>query len=194
MGYRLEIIPEILPMRRPLFALAALTGVPLVIAWFLSEQVIHPRRRVEDHDLDDFNLPAEEISFNSRDGTRLAGWFILPRDASRPAPGVVLSHGWARSRCELLPHADFLHRAGYAVLMFDYRNRGLSEGESITMGVGNAAICSPLSIRSRRAQKSTRHASVCSACRWAACWRSWPARKTRAYARSSRSVRSPNTP
>ena len=122
-------------MRRPLVFLAALTGLPLAIAWFLSEQVIHPRRRVEDHDLDDFNLPAEEISFNSRDGTRLAGWFIPPRDARQPAPGVVLSHGWARSRCELLPHADFLHRAGYAVLMFDYRNRGLSEGESITMGV-----------------------------------------------------------
>ncbi len=122
-------------LRRPLVFLAALTGVPLAIAWFLSEQVIHPRRRVEDHDLSDFDLPAEEISFVSRDGTRLAGWFIPPRNAGRPAPGVVLSHGWARSRCELLPHADLLHRAGYAVLMFDYRNRGLSEGDSITMGV-----------------------------------------------------------
>src|SRR3989304_4735380 len=122
-------------MRRPLIFLAALTGVPVVIAWFLSEQVIHPRRRVEDHDLDDFDLPAEPVSSTSRAGPLLAGWFIPPRGAARPAPGVVLSHGWARSRCELLPHAGFLHGAGYAVLMFDYRNRGLSEGESITMGV-----------------------------------------------------------
>jgi dipeptidyl aminopeptidase/acylaminoacyl peptidase len=122
-------------MRRLFTALAAFIGFPLAVAWVVSEQVIHPRRRVEDHDLDDFDLPAEPIEFASRDGTRLAGWFIPARNAERPAPGIVLSHGWARSRCELLPHADFLHRAGFAVLMFDYRNRGLSEGDSITMGV-----------------------------------------------------------
>jgi fermentation-respiration switch protein FrsA (DUF1100 family) len=47
----------------------------------------------------------------------------------------VLSHGWARSRAELLPHADFLHRAGYAVLAFDYRHRGESAGDAVTMGL-----------------------------------------------------------
>lgn len=114
---------------------SALTGVPLAIAWFLSEQVLHPKPRVEDHDLDDMPLPAEPVFFASRDGTRLAGWFIPAPDRSRPAPGIVLSHGWARSRCELLPHARFLHLAGFAVLLFDYRHRGESDGDAITMGV-----------------------------------------------------------
>jgi dipeptidyl aminopeptidase/acylaminoacyl peptidase len=122
-------------MRRPLIALAALTGFPLAVAWVVSEQVMHPRRRVEDNGLENMPLPAEDIEFTSRDGTRLSGWFIPPQDAHVPAPGIVLSHGWARSRCELLPHAEFLHRAGFAVLMFDYRYRGLSAGDSITMGV-----------------------------------------------------------
>jgi fermentation-respiration switch protein FrsA (DUF1100 family) len=122
-------------MRRLFIALAALTSLPLAVAWVVSEQVMHPRRRVEDNDLDNMPLPAEDIEFESRDGTRLAGWFIPARNAERPAPGIVLSHGWARSRCELLPHADFLHRAGFAVLMFDYRNRGESDGDAITMGV-----------------------------------------------------------
>jgi dienelactone hydrolase len=122
-------------LRRLALIASAFTGVPLVIAWFLSEQVLHPRPRVEDHDLDDMPLPAEPVSFASRDGTRLAGWFIPAPDHSRPAPGIVLSHGWARSRCELLPHARFLHQAGFAVLMFDYRHRGESAGDAITMGV-----------------------------------------------------------
>jgi uncharacterized protein len=122
-------------LRRLLLALSAVTGLPLAIAWVVSEQVMHPRPRVEDNDLDTMPLPAQAMAFASRDGTQLSGWFIPAPGAVRPAPGVVLSHGWARSRCELLPHAEFLHRAGYAVLMFDYRYRGSSEGDSITMGV-----------------------------------------------------------
>ncbi len=109
--------------------------MPLAVAWIVSEQVMHPRRRVEDNGLDNMPLPVEDVEFSSRDGTRLSGWFIPPENGSAPAPGIVLSHGWARSRCELLPHAQFLHRAGFAVLMFDYRYRGLSEGGAITMGV-----------------------------------------------------------
>ena len=121
--------------RFPHVALAALTGFPLALAWIVSEQVMHPRRRTEDNDLTNMPLPAEDIEFTSRDGTRLSGWFIPAPTGSTPAPGIVLSHGWARSRCELLPHAEFLHRAGFAVLMFDYRHRGSSDGDAITMGV-----------------------------------------------------------
>lgn len=122
-------------LRRLALIASAFTGLPLAVAWFMSEQVLHPKRRVEDHDLSDFALPVEEISFLSRDGTRLVGWLIPAPNGSAPAPGLVLSHGWARSRCELLPHANFLHHAGFAVLMFDYRYRGESDGDKITMGV-----------------------------------------------------------
>ncbi|OGO51129.1 MAG: hypothetical protein A2148_07190, partial [Chloroflexi bacterium RBG_16_68_14] len=121
-------------LRRLALAASALTGAPLIAAWVISQQVLHPRPRVEDHGLSDFDLPAEEVSFPSRDGTRLAGWFIPARTAA-PAPAVVLSHGWARSRAELLPHANFLHRAGFAVLAFDYRHRGKSGGDAITLGL-----------------------------------------------------------
>jgi fermentation-respiration switch protein FrsA (DUF1100 family) len=115
--------------------LSLVAAVPVAVAWVISQQVIHPKRRVEDHKLGDFGLPAGEMSFRSRDGTLLAGWFIPAAGASGPAPAVVLSHGWARSRAELLPHANFLHRAGYAVFAFDYRHRGLSGGTQVTMGL-----------------------------------------------------------
>lgn len=119
--------------RLSLLALSALVAIPLAAAWYVSEQVMRPRRRIEDNDLTNMPLPVEDIRFPSRDGTGLAGWFIP--SGIEPAPGIVLSHGWARSRCELLPHAQFLHRAGFAILMFDYRHRGESEGDAITMGV-----------------------------------------------------------
>ncbi len=122
-------------LRRVVLVASALSGLPLLAAWIIAHRVLHPSARVEDHGLSDFELTAEEISFTSRDGTRLSGWFIPAPEAADITPGIVLSHGWARSRAELLPHADFLHRAGFAVLAFDYRHRGKSDGDAITMGL-----------------------------------------------------------
>lgn len=122
-------------LRRTIFALSAVAGLPLVAAWAISQRVLHPPHKQEDHDLADFGLAAEEVTFASRDGTPLAGSFIPPSDAPGRAPALVLSHGWSRSRAELLPHAYFLHRAGFAVLAFDYRHRGRSGGDAITMGL-----------------------------------------------------------
>lgn len=122
-------------LRRLLLATSAIAAVPAAVAWLISRNLLHPIRRIEDHDLTDFDLPAEEITFPGRDGTRLAGWYIPAGNAVGPSPSVVLSHGWARSRAELLPHADFLHRAGFAVLAFDYRHRGESGGDAVTMGI-----------------------------------------------------------
>ncbi len=115
------------------FIIGSATSGLLVLAWFISERVLHPTRKQEDHGLYDFNLPAKDVAFLSRDGTRLAGWYIPA--SGPPAPGIVLSHGHGRSRAELLPHANFLHQAGYAVFVFDYRHRGESEGVEVTMGL-----------------------------------------------------------
>ncbi len=119
---------------RPSVFLLALIGAAFAFAWAISQRSLHPKRKQEDHDLADFGLPAEDVTFASRDGTRLAGWFIPAASAER-GPAVVLSHGHGRSRAELLPHANFLHRAGYTVLAFDYRHRGESGGDAVTMGL-----------------------------------------------------------
>ena len=120
------------PLCRALLVSAlASAGVLVAAAWIVAERAIHPWRREEDYNLLDFELPVEEVRFSSRNGLRLAGWFI-PGDS--PAC-VILAHGHGRSRGELLPHADFLHRAGFSVFLFDFRNRGKSEGEAVTMGV-----------------------------------------------------------
>jgi fermentation-respiration switch protein FrsA (DUF1100 family) len=121
-------------LRRLLFASSAIAVPPLIAAYIVSQRCLHPKAVVEDHTLDDFGLSAEEISFTSRDGTRLAGSFIAAD--RRPSPVIVLSHGHGRSRGELFPHASFLHSAGYAVLAFDYRHRGASEGDAVSMGLG----------------------------------------------------------
>jgi fermentation-respiration switch protein FrsA (DUF1100 family) len=121
-------------VRRLALLASALTGIPLATAWVVTNGMLHPKPRVEDNSLESMPLPAEDVSFLSRDGTRLSGWFVPAPNGGR-APGIVLSHGWARSRCELLPHARFLHQAGFATLLFDYRHRGRSGGSEVTMGL-----------------------------------------------------------
>lgn len=114
--------------------LLALIGAAFAFAWAISQRSLHPKWKQEDHDLASFGLPAEAVSFASRDGTRLAGWFVPAASAER-GPAVVLSHGHGRSHAELAPHANFLHHAGYHVLAFDYRHRGESAGGVVTMGL-----------------------------------------------------------
>lgn len=105
-----------------------------VVGWIGSERAIHPARKVEAHALGEYQFAAitENVRFPSGDGTPLAGWFIPGAGAA--APTVVLLHGYGNSRAQLLPDADFLHAAGYNVLMFDMRGRGESGGGAVTAG------------------------------------------------------------
>jgi pimeloyl-ACP methyl ester carboxylesterase len=124
-------------------AVVGLLAVALgAVGWVGSERVIHPARKVEAHSLSEYAFApvTETVHFTSADGTPLAAWFVPA--AQTPASTVVLLHGWGRSRAEQLPKADFLHRAGYNVLLLDFRNRGESGGAEVTMGARE-----PLDIR-----------------------------------------------
>lgn len=68
----------------------------------------------------------QNVAIDSRDGVRLAAWWI---PADRPnAPVVVMAHGAGSCRRDpvmLLP-AGMLHRNGFAVLMVDSALAGRS--------------------------------------------------------------------
>jgi fermentation-respiration switch protein FrsA (DUF1100 family) len=105
-----------------------------VVGWIGSERAIHPGRQEVRHRLADYPFAAlaEAVRFPSLDGTPLAGWFI---PAGRPgAATIILLHGFGASRAQMLPHAAYLHDAGYHVLLFDFRNRGESGGDAVTLG------------------------------------------------------------
>ncbi|WP_299559469.1 alpha/beta hydrolase [uncultured Mycolicibacterium sp.] len=69
-----------------------------------------------------------DITFLSA-GTRCAAWLYRPDGVGNP-PIVVMAHGFAAFReLRLDAYADRFARAGYAVLVFDYRSWGDSDGE-----------------------------------------------------------------
>lgn len=69
------------------------------------------------------------VSFTS-DGSRIAGRLYSPIGVVMPCPCVVFAHGFSGTMDWILPDfADVFARSGLAVLMFDYRHFGMSEGQ-----------------------------------------------------------------
>lgn len=72
----------------------------------------------------------EQVSFYS-EGDRLAGLLRLPDEGSGPFPALVQGPGWLglKDANLYLPYHEGLTAAGIAVLIFDYRGFGDSEGD-----------------------------------------------------------------
>ena len=70
-----------------------------------------------------------DIEFAAHDGTTLRGWLYRPQDGA-PHPGIVMSHGFSATKeMALGPYADILSAGGLAVLVYDHRCLGASDGE-----------------------------------------------------------------
>jgi uncharacterized protein len=71
----------------------------------------------------------DDVSFVSG-GLTCHGWFYRPSGIAGPAPGIVVSHGFSAVKEQYLDsYASRFAAAGFAVLVFDYRFLGASEGE-----------------------------------------------------------------
>ena len=104
--------------------ISGVTAATGIIGWIGSERAIHPREAHYPWSIADFpDLQPQEIAFKSRTHITIAGSFFR---GSRPAT-VLLSHGDGDNREQMLPYAEFLHKAGFTVLTYDMRSRGHSE-------------------------------------------------------------------
>jgi fermentation-respiration switch protein FrsA (DUF1100 family) len=71
----------------------------------------------------------EEVDFNVK-GTSISAWLYLPQNLSAPVPCIVMGHGFGGTKdMGLESYAVRYQEAGFAVLVFDYRYFGKSEGE-----------------------------------------------------------------
>jgi uncharacterized protein len=113
-----------MPLKSLLSVLAALAAL-----WGLAGcegMVFHPDRKVYATPAD-FNVSYRAVTFDSRDGTRLSGWWMEPDGT--PEGTVLVAHGNAENISSHFAGFGWLVRAGYEVFIFDYRGYGKSEGE-----------------------------------------------------------------
>jgi fermentation-respiration switch protein FrsA (DUF1100 family) len=74
-------------------------------------------------------MSRRDVAFPS-EGVTLRGTLILPDNGSKPFPVMVMGGGWCYVKEIVLPqYAADIVAAGVAVLMFDYRCLGASDGE-----------------------------------------------------------------
>lgn len=74
----------------------------------------------------------ESLRLTTADGVELGAWFLPAVDPA--APVLIGLHGYRGQRSELLGIGSYLWRRGYGVMLLDFRGRGSSQSERISMG------------------------------------------------------------
>jgi fermentation-respiration switch protein FrsA (DUF1100 family) len=117
---------------------SALTAgaVVLKLAHQAVMETVHPPREVPSPRPDAYGLAYENVSFVTKDGVTLRGWFLPPSGPEHAALIVNPSHGDHRGK--IITATAMLVRHGYGVLTFDWRAIGESGGEFATLGYNEA--------------------------------------------------------
>ncbi|CAA9267623.1 MAG: hypothetical protein AVDCRST_MAG77-3744 [uncultured Chloroflexi bacterium] len=105
-------------------AATAGAGAAWLLATYIVRQITAPVQRLPSgRGFTPFETGAtwEEVSFTTEGGTRLPGW-LLARDDT--APAILACGGYRGERADLLGISSSLWRAGFSVLLFDYRGHG----------------------------------------------------------------------
>lgn len=70
-----------------------------------------------------------DISFKTTDGLTLKGWLYVPAEGGGLYPALVMTHGFTAVKEQYLDrYAQVFAQNGFAVLVYDNRNFGASEG------------------------------------------------------------------
>ncbi|MDE2433863.1 MAG: alpha/beta hydrolase [Burkholderiales bacterium] len=97
-------------------------------------------------------LNFDEVSFSSRDGTQLTGWFIPAAGLADPkqARGTVIHfHGNGQNMSAHWRFAEWLPKHGYNLFVFDYRGYGTSKGSPSVKGVFEDSLAAIDYVRQR---------------------------------------------
>jgi hypothetical protein len=112
--------------------LIACLGALLLMMFFENSLIFVPLNYPDD-DWHPHGLVFEEVRFQAADGVRLHGWYV-PHD--HPRATILFLHGNAGNITHRADVLRILHdRVGAAVLIFDYRGYGRSEGRPSEQGV-----------------------------------------------------------
>ena len=119
------------------FRAVILLLLPLVLSGCLQDAFYYPDNVLYSTP-QNAGLAYEPVSFQSKDGTRLSGWFIPAVGYADPkkAKGTVIHfHGNAQNMTAHWSFVQWLPERGYNLFVFDYRGYGASQGKPDPKGV-----------------------------------------------------------
>lgn len=115
-------------------AAAVLAAVTLCLGYYGAGMLLYPPAMSPMAFFPErYGVRYEKVSFRSRDGLTLSGWFVPSRSGGDKT--LLVCHGWGDNKGEILEQTLFLNRdEGFNLFYFDFRAHGESEGEQVTMG------------------------------------------------------------
>jgi uncharacterized protein len=113
--------------------LAGAVTIALALVWVLQRRMIYfPLPQDVPHAASALER-AEDVTFETADGLLLHGWFASPAQSNGAT--VLIFNGNAGDRSSRAPLATALTRAGFSVLLFDYRGYGRNPGQPTEPGL-----------------------------------------------------------
>lgn len=112
--------------------LLVLLTMPFLLSGCANSLFYYPDR----HDYESqyaYQIPHEDVWIDTTDGLRLHGWFLKAEGQAKAT--IVYLHGNAQNLTSHVLYVDWLPRAGYNVLVVDYRGYGLSSGTPSRKGL-----------------------------------------------------------
>jgi pimeloyl-ACP methyl ester carboxylesterase len=124
------------------------------ISGILLYQVLRPARNPSNIDLNVMMGHPTTFSINLPDGTSRDGWFF---PGLRGAPTIVVSHGYASQRAEVLTLVTALQEHEYNVFLFDYTGHGSSLGVTTLGYIETGELRSAIQALSTRDDVDPKH-------------------------------------
>ncbi|MFK7805316.1 MAG: alpha/beta hydrolase [Anaerolineae bacterium] len=84
----------------------------------------------------DYDLTFEAVLIESGEHT-LSGW-VIPSQTQPTLGTILLFHGYASAKDNLLTEAEAFHQMGYTTMLVDFRGSGSSTGQNTTVGYEEA--------------------------------------------------------
>jgi fermentation-respiration switch protein FrsA (DUF1100 family) len=111
----------------------------LLVLWAFQERITFPAPRAALPDPQRVVAGGERIELVMRDGTRLVGWFLPPKEAGRgPSPGLLWFYGNGETIGAIWPVIRDFRPPGASLMVVDYPGYGASGGRATEAGIYEA--------------------------------------------------------
>lgn len=103
--------------------------------WFRFRQRVYIHTSLNQPLIKKYPLQHKEITYKTEDGETISAWYIpisIPKAIVILIPGFTDKNG---GKPLMFPHADYLVKNGYSVLLLDLRSIGASSGNKIYLGI-----------------------------------------------------------
>ncbi|MBI5748674.1 MAG: alpha/beta fold hydrolase [Nitrospinae bacterium] len=128
-------------------AVIYLSTIILALSFLIVYLNSHPPRYPLNIPPSSYGLKFESVEFTTPDKVLLKGWFVkgvpvaapfrvreLPQTESLRLPVIIICHGLGANKSDFTELSSYLSKAGYHVLLFDFRGHGESKGNSSSLG------------------------------------------------------------